>query len=56
MIFDRPDNLSRHVKTGSTEPEEIFVGGKYRKTGYVVPQDDRFYPYTSSFDFESLLV
>ncbi len=65
MIFDRPDNLSRHVKICSTEQEEIFIGvnienrtlfQRLEEVGYVVPKDDRFYPYTPSFDFESLLV
>ena len=64
MIFYYGTNLTRHEKTCCVEQEEIFVGGKNKKdrtlferleeVGYVVSQSDRFYPYNSSFDFESL--
>ena len=65
-VFDQACNLKRHVDICCTEKEEIYVGGKFRqsdtiferlkKEGIDIPQEDRFYPFISVFDYEALQV
>ena len=64
-IFDRSDYLMKHQNVCSTEIPESYSGSKLRpsetifdmleKVGIVVPKEDRFYPYISVFDYESIL-
>ena len=66
-IFNRPNNLKRHMKTCQTEVTELYTGGKFdasletvfdklEKIGIVVPEEDRYYKYVSVFDFEAIQV
>ena len=65
-IFNRSDNLQRHVMTCSNDVKEVYVGGKYKpketifqlleKEGYVVPKEDRYYKFVSVFDYESVQI
>ena len=65
-VFDRADNLKRHSKECCTEQEEIYVGGKFHRDqtiferleeeGFQIPEEDRYYPFVSVFDYEALQV
>ena len=63
-FITQPQGLTRHMKTCQIEIEDVYVGGKYRakKTvfemlsdiGIIVPADDRFDEFFTTFDFEAL--
>ena len=65
-IFEHSRDLAKHLKTCNKEKEDIFRGGKLwrdwtiferlEEDGYDIPPEGRFYKYTSSLDFESILV
>ena len=67
-IFNRTDSLNRHAKICNTEIEEIYLGGKFKtndtlferlenwKIKIKVPEEDRYYRYISTYDFEAIQV
>lgn len=65
-IFDRSDSLKKHIEVCCTEKEEVYIGGKFKrdetiferleKEGYVINEEDRYYPFITVFDYEALQV
>ena len=66
-IFDRNNNLTRHMKICSTGVKEIYPGGKFdashetifdklHKLGIEIPERDRYYKFVSVFDFEAVQI
>ena len=59
-------NLPRHISRCQVEVEEVYVGGKFKpkktvfeeldELGIKVPEEDRFDPYFSVFDFEAMAI
>ena len=66
IIFNKPGNMRRHAETCRTDKEEVYIGGKFRRDktlferledeGIYIPEEHRFYPFVSVFDYESLQV
>ena len=64
IFFNQACHLKRHTDIYCTEITESYNGGKLKpaetifdwleKEGYNVPEKDRFYPFFSVFDYESI--